>query len=178
VCRIIACIEKERMMTKRENLLRAIKFDTPEYIPMVFGINASCWNHYDHNALFDLIDSHRQLFPDFTKPLGSYSPCFLPNAVANSPYTDPWKCVWETSEDGIVGAVHRHPLGSWEAFANYHAPDPLKTDGIYPVDWEEITNRVKVDKESGKFTHGGLPHGHTFLRLQDICGYENISFDM
>lgn len=159
-------------------MLHAIKFDTPEYIPMAFSISMSCWNHYEHNVLFDLIESHKMLFPDFVRPSESYSPCFPPNALANSPYTDPWQCVWETSEDGIVGAVHTHPLESWEAFDNYHTPDPSITDGIYPIDWEEITNRIIVDKKSGKFTHGGLPHGHTFLRLQDICGYENVLFDM
>ena len=37
---------------------------------------------------------------------------------------------------------------------------------------------MERQKEKGKLVCGGLPHGHTFLRLQDIRGYENLTFDM
>ena len=37
--------------SSRDNLLRAIRFEKPDYIPMTFHINAACWNHYDQNAL-------------------------------------------------------------------------------------------------------------------------------
>lgn len=165
-------------MTPKENILRAIRFDTPEYIPMVFGINAACWAHYDHNALFDLMESHRMLFPDFRRPAGKYKPVYQLNSRADAPYTDPWGCVWETTENGITGSVHRHPLESWDCFADYTAPNPAKTDGTYPVDWNEISRDIKARKDAGEFTSGGLPHGHTFLRIQDIRGYENTLFDM
>lgn len=71
-----------------------------------------------------------------------------------------------------------NPLESWDNFADYHAPDPLKTDGRYSVDWDLISKNIKESKENKQFTIGGLPHGHTFLRLQDIRGYENFLFDM
>jgi hypothetical protein len=165
-------------MTERENLLRTIRFETPEYIPIKFSINDSCWNHYDQNELFDLMESHPRLFPDFKRPVGKYQPKYLVNALADTPYKDPWQCVWETSEDGITGSVHHHPLESWDSFADYQAPDPLKTDGTYPIDWEELGKQIKTAKAAGQFTQGGLPHGHTFLRLQDIRGYENFLFDL
>lgn len=165
-------------MTNRENLLRTIKFETPEYIPINFCINAACWNHYDHNALLDLIESHSLLFPDFTRSSSNQQPEYLVNALADSPYTDPWQCVWETAEDGITGSVHQHPLESWDKFPDYQAPDPLKTDGTYPIDWNALAKQIKAMKADGQFTKGGLPHGHTFLRLQDIRGYENFLFDM
>ena len=31
--------------SSRENLLRAIRFEKPDYIPVTFHINAACWNH-------------------------------------------------------------------------------------------------------------------------------------
>ena len=52
-------------MTDRENLLRTIYFEKPDHIPMTFHINGSCWHHYPHNALKDLMASHPLLFPDF-----------------------------------------------------------------------------------------------------------------
>ncbi len=165
-------------MTKRETLLRTIRFETPEYIPIKFGINSACWNHYEHNALFDLMESHPLLFPEFKQPAGEYQPKYLVNALADTPYTDPWQCVWETAEDGITGSVHQHPLESWDNFSDYQAPDPLKTDGTYPIDWDVMAKQVATAKATGHFSQGGLPHGHTFLRLQDIRGYENFIFDL
>ena len=165
-------------MNKRENLLRTIRFETPEYIPMAFGINNACWNHYNHNDLFDLMDLHPRLFPDFVRPEGKFKPQYRLTALADKPYTDPWKCVWKTTEDGITGSVHTNPLSNWEDLKNYKAPDPLRTDGTYPIDWKAKSEDVKKAKDAGKFIEGRLPHGHTFLRLQDIRGYENFIFDM
>lgn len=33
-------------------------------------------------------------------------------------------------------------------------------------------------KAKGHFTSAGLEHGHTFLRLTDLCGYENVLMGM
>jgi hypothetical protein len=57
------------------------------------------------------------LFPDFKRPAGKYQPEYLINALADTPYTDPWQCIWETSEDGLTGSVHHHPLDSWDKFS-------------------------------------------------------------
>jgi len=165
-------------MNKRDNLLRAIRFESPEYIPMDFVINTACWHNYDQNELFDLIEAHPLLFPDFKRPKGIYQPVHLANSLAGKPYTDPWQCIWETSDDGILGVVNYNPLTSWDDFPNYRAPDPLKTDGTFSIDWDLTSSEIKAAKAAKRFTRGGLPHGHTFLRLQDIRGYENFLFDM
>ena len=47
--------------SSRENLLKTIRFEKPDYIPMTFHINAACWNYYDQNALLDLMKN----FPGF-----------------------------------------------------------------------------------------------------------------
>jgi uroporphyrinogen decarboxylase len=165
------------MTTPRENTLKAIRFERPDYIPMQFHINAACWQHYDQEALQDLMEAHPFLFPNFQRQK-TVTPHFGLNARRDSPYTDPWGCVWTTSEDGITGSVHGHPLPDWSRFGDYAAPDPEKTDGTYPIDWSRIEASVRRQRENGKLVCGGLPHGHTFLRLQDIRGYENLMFDM
>lgn len=158
-------------------MLRAIRFERPDYIPMKFHINAACWHHYDQNALQDLMEAHPLLFPDYGRQ-EKVTPHYGLIQRKDEPYTDPWGCVWETSDDGIVGLVRRHPLEDWSRLAEYIAPDPNDTDGTYPIDWHTIESRVRRQKGSGEFVQGGLPHGHTFLRLQDICGYENLIFHM
>jgi uroporphyrinogen decarboxylase len=165
-------------MNSKENKLRAIRFETPEYIPMSFHLNGACWHHYDYNDLYDIMESHPRLFPDFKRSSGKPLINHSGNAIADCPYTDPWQCVWITTDDGITGSVHQHPLESWDDFVDYKAPDPMKTDGTYLIDWGEIEVRVKQQKANDKLVVGGLPHGHTFLRIQDIRGYENLIFDM
>ena len=54
-------------MTIRDNILKAIRFERPDYIPMIFSINSACWHHYDQNALQDLMEAHPFLFPDFRR---------------------------------------------------------------------------------------------------------------
>lgn len=164
-------------MTKRENILRAIRFERPDYIPMSFHINGACWHHYDQDALQDLMEAHPFLFPGFIRQ-HAVTPLHGLNQRKDEPYTDPWGCIWTTSEDGITGSVHKHPLKDWNQFATYTPPDPDKTDGTYPIDWQRIRDSGRRQRESGDFVGGGLPHGHTFLRLQDIRGYENLMFDM
>ena len=167
----------ERNMTSRENILRAIRFERPDYIPMGFHINAACWHHYDQSALQDLMESHPFLFPEFSRA-ERITPAYGLNQLKDKPYTDPWGCVWETTDDGITGSVLTHPIDVWSKFVGYTAPDPMETDGTFPINWIDIRNRVIRQRENGELVRGGLPHGHTFLRLQDIRGYENLIFDM
>jgi uroporphyrinogen-III decarboxylase len=161
-------------MNQRENVLRAIRFERPDHIPVYFHVNSACWHHYDQNALQDLMEAHRMLFPDFvrqkvvTPPYGVYQ-------RKDQPYTDAWGCVWETTDDGITGAVHHHPLADWSAFAQYKAPDPRTANKTFSPDMRAAIQRRR---EQQQLIKGGLPHGHTFLRLQDIRGYENLLLDM
>ena len=164
-------------MNNRENILRAIRFEKPDHIPMIFHINAACWHHYDQNALQDLMAAHPFLFPDFVRK-DRVEPELDLNQRKNAPYTDPWGCVWDTADDGITGSVHRNPLKDWAAFEHYTAPDPDRTDGTFPVDWNAIRAGVERMKHEGELVCGGLPHGHTFLRLQDMRGYQNLIYDM
>jgi hypothetical protein len=164
-------------MTDRENVLRAVRFECPDHIPMIFHINAACWHHYDQDALQDLMERHRLLFPRFERKV-AVRPDLGVNERKDAPYTDPWGCRWETTDDGITGTVRKHPLADWANFDKFVPPDSRYTDGTFPVDWLDIRARVEQQKRDGATVCGGLPHGHTFLRLSDIRGYENLLVDM
>jgi hypothetical protein len=144
---------------------------------MTFHINPACWHHYDPNALQDLMEAHLFLFPDFRRQ-EKVVPQYDLTQRKDKPYKDPWGCVWQTTDDGITGIVCEHPISDWDQFKNYQAPDLEKTDGVFPVDWQKIRKEVLRLKKANELVVGGLPHGHTFLRLQDIRGYENIILDM
>ncbi len=164
-------------MNHRENLLRCVRFERPDFIPMIFHINPACWQHYPHDALQELLESHPLLFPDFhASP--SFTPEFSLVQRRDAPYRDPWGCVWHTMEDGITGVVTEHPLADWTSFDEYVPPDPDVTDGLIPVDWQGVRLAMQNDRASGRLAQAQLRHGHTFLQLSDIRGYQALMYDM
>ena len=164
-------------MDSGENLRRAVRFEKPDWIPVIFHINPACWFHYPHDELQALMVEHPFLFPDFTvedKIVPDISPLQRPNHQ----FKDPWGCVWTTLEKGITGTVTIHPLADWQSFDAYTPPNPEFTDGLITVDWGKIAQEIKGQKKAGELIQATLPHGHTFLRLCDIRGYENLVMDM
>ena len=165
-------------MNQRENILRAVRFEQPESIPMSFVINPASWQHYPQDALQELLAEHPLLFPGFVPSDIKIVPYFSPVQRKDRPYTDPWGCVWQTSEDGITGTVTGHPLADWAAFEAYQAPDPELTDGLGPIDWQEAARRIGRSRAGGELAMCGLRHGHTFLQLCDLRGYQALTYDM
>lgn len=160
-----------------ENTLRAIRFERPEHIPVIFWINPACWHHYQKDALFELMAEHSLLFPGFTCE-DAVLPELAPWEHAGKPYTDAWGCVWETTDDGITGSVTKHPLTDWGALEGFTPPDPAKTNGMDVIDWSAIEDKIRVAAAQGKYGVGSLEHGHAFMRLSYLRGYEKLLFDM
>lgn len=159
-------------MTTRENILRAVRFESPDSIPMYFHINDSCWQHYPQDELQELMLAHPYLFPDYQR-VEKVTPDFRGNALAGTPYTDEWGCVWETTENGIVGAVTGHPLDDWAKLAQYTPPDA----DLF-ANWQLLATQYATQRANGELIRGSLEHGHTFLRACDIHGYENVLYDL
>lgn len=163
-------------MTYKENYLRTVRFERPDYIPMGFYINESCWQNYPQDFLAEQIERHPLLFGGASAPALPYSPPFNCNARKDHPYTDNFGCIWETTMDGITGTVVKHPLADWASFASYKAPNPDICNGLGGTDWDAFKKGIEQTPDSLHI--GGLRHGHTFLQLCDIRGYENLLFDM
>ena len=156
--------------------IKAVRFDHPESLPVSVHINAACFNHYPTEAIVALMQAHPRLFPnvDPENSRGELHPRFL----ADAPYTDPWGCVFQCPEDGLAGAPVRHPLADWADFDNYTPPDPETHDGWDRFDWSACAASIQQARDNGQHPGGGLRHGHTFLTLTYIRGYENLIYDM
>ena len=165
-------------MNRRENLLRAVRFERPDHIPMSFHINPACWHAYPQSVLQERMAAHPFLFADFQLMSASIEPQYGPNQRAGRPYTDDWGCGWETVEDGITGTVTHHPLANWDDFGGYAPPDPNRVSGLGPVDWDEIARDLREARSEGRLASASLTHGHTFLLLQSLRGYANLVYDM
>ncbi len=162
-------------MNYKENYLRAVNFERPDYIPVSFHINPACYDYYDNDILFALMEKHKLLFPNFDK--NDFIKFKLSNCcVKDRPYLDDFGCLWKTTCDGIVGTVIEHPLEDLSKYKEYKFPNPEICMGIGEINWLEIEQQFK---NSPKQLHrAGLRHGHTFLQLCDIRGYQNLMFDM
>ncbi len=160
-----------------ENTVRAIRFERPDHIPVVFWINPACWHHYPRDILLKLMADHRILFPDFDAE-SEPEPKLAPYERAGDPYTDAWGCVWQTTEDGITGAVTGNPLADWADFQGFAPPDPEATNGVMRMDWAAVKDRIIAAESRGNHYAGSLEHGHAFQRLTYLRGYENLLLDM
>lgn len=166
-------------MNPRENTLRAWTFRKPEWIPICVSIPPQNWLEYDPAEIDDIMATHPMLFPDHRR--GSVDPStitFPPFLTAGKPFTDDWGSVWQTEYNGMVGAVIRHPLADWSALEGYRAPDPDVSDGGNRVDWEAARRDREEARKQGRLYWAALGHGHTFLKLAELRGFENLTYDM
>ena len=166
------------MMTERENLLRVVRFERPDYIPMVFHINAACWHHYPLQALEELMGQHPMLFPEFEASARRVELTSDSHAEARRSFIDPWGCTRDTTEDGIATLVTRPALPNWDAWPDFLPPDPATSSGVGPIDWQQVEAGFAAAIDAGRLARGGLQHGHTFLTLSDIRSYEALMYDM
>jgi uroporphyrinogen decarboxylase len=163
---------------ERDNLLRVVRFERPDTIPMKFHINDACWHHYPREFLSDLMAAHPFLFPEYDRTSQLVEPDFPPYARAGQSFVDPWGCTWETTDDGIVGLVTQHPLESWDAFDHFQPPDPNSTTHWGPIDWHGQEQTIGPAISQSCLRNGEIGHNHTWLKLTDLRGYQNTLFDM
>ncbi|MBQ6715633.1 MAG: hypothetical protein IJN21_03825 [Clostridia bacterium] len=171
------------MLTKSENIKRTILFQGNEWIPCDYVINPSYFFYNDAEEVLDLMARHPALFPGFVRPeKGAFLEDFrksLPSVRRfGKPYVDDFGCTWETPMEGMTGTVTKHPLSDLNNFNTYVFPDPAVCMGIGPIDWEAETKRIQNEKAAGNFIACSLRHGHTFLQLTDLCGYQNFTYFM
>lgn len=147
-------------MTQRENLLRTIRFERSEYIPMSFHINDSVYFAYDTDDIGELLETHpviggiHRLRQDLIERRKQKEERLREGIMPEKRrFFDEFGAEWEEDIDGIRGAVITHPLADFSKIREYTLP-PL------PVfDPENEKKRVEDAKKNGCFTSAGLPHG-------------------
>lgn len=129
------------MLSARENLLRAIFFQKPEWIPVVYSINPSYYFAMDAEEVLDFQSRHPALFPGFVRPeKGTFLHTLRDNLGgvkrAYQKYVDDFGCTWETTMEGMTGTVTRHPLSDLEKVKTHPFPNPEICMGIGPINWD------------------------------------------
>jgi hypothetical protein len=165
-------------MTPRENLLRAYRFECPEYIPATVYIPPESWRLY-RGELERIVVLHPLLFPGFEP--GRIDFDRLPMDPRNRPgtsFTDPWGCTYEPVADDVPAYVSTHPLADWASLDGYDCPDPERTNGFSDLDWEAIARSFDAARRQNALRQGGLMHGHLFLLLINLRGHDRLLLDM
>ena len=128
------------------NLIEAIRMEHPDSIPVSIGILPAAWLKYG-SELQRLVDQYPGLFGGM-----KVDPEAL-RAGLNKQYrqgeavdVDEWGCVWSGMVEGMQSMVKGHPVKTEEDIFTLEIP---------------------------KNRDGRLPHGFFYLRLLDLCGFEN-----
>jgi len=134
-------------MTKRENALRILRFDRPEYImsglPGHWMAYLGC-NHEGYDGIGD------------------------DNVPVNASWTDIWGIGWEKKQAGIMGYPVLHPLAEVESLHSYHWPSP---------DDERICGKIYTSAETRSDFDTFLTGSHRNLLLEKaekLVGMENL----
>ncbi len=126
------------------DLFQAIRMEHPDTIPVSVSILPATWMKYG-DELQRLTDQYPQFFGGRKVNVDELK-SRIKDSYREGNWTDEWGCVWENVHTGAEGYVTGHPLKTEEDVYNLQIP----------------TNR-----------DGRLPHGFMYLRLLDLCGFEN-----
>ena len=132
-------------MFENPDFVKAIRMESPEKIPVTAGFLPAMWIHHGKEAE-RLVKEYPQFFGK-----GDAVDYSDPFAIANGTYklgehVDEWGCVWSNVNEGMEAIVTGHPVKTPEDVRKLQIP----------------SNR-----------DGRIPHGFMYLRLLDLCGFEN-----
>ncbi len=124
-------------------LVQAMKYDYPETIPVSVGMLPAAWITYG-DELVRVAKEYPQFFNNrIPEDLMNVT---MPERYRSGSCTDEWGCVWENIHEGMDAMVKGFPVGCEEDIYSLKIPD--RRDG-------------------------NLPHGFMYLRLLDLCGFED-----
>ncbi|MBQ6646733.1 MAG: hypothetical protein IJM56_08650 [Clostridia bacterium] len=126
------------------SLVQAIRMESPETIPVAVGMLPAAWMKYG-SELQKLVDQYPQFFNGLKMDLSKVEEN-LPASYRKGVYFDEWNCEWHNEHAGNEAIVVKHPIKTEKDVFNLKIP---------------------------ACRDGRLPHGFMYLRLLDLCGFEN-----
>jgi uroporphyrinogen decarboxylase len=173
-------------LTERENLLRAIEFKHPEWVPVLLTFSPGTWRRYReeleaivlrHPAVFRGYAQGSIDFDDAAKNSARLDPDGASFRMVGDRYTDGWGCMWDCAQDGLGGQPFGHPLADWSAFERFQPPDNLRKTrwGDDREPWEVMRGRLEEQRRKGLVAATRIPC--FFDRLHYLRGFENLLCD-
>ncbi len=163
-----------------KNWLKAVYFDSPEWIPFSVGILPAAWMKR-RESLEDVLLAHPKTYPNFEKGKTDF------DALPGHPlyrlgrHTDSWGITWENIEPGMDSIPVEHPLENWDDFEAWKAtaPDANTTNDWGPQpDWEQLAKHFEAVKAEGRLCVGGVTHGSVYMRQYYLREFVNYMMDV
>ena len=126
-------------------LAQAIRMESPDAIPVSAGMLPAAWIRYG-SELQRLVDQYPQFFGGMKMDLQHIEDHLAPS-YRKGIYIDEWNCEWHNEHAGNEAIVVGHPVK---------------------------TEQDVFDLKIPACRDGRLPHGFMYLRLLDLCGFENV----
>lgn len=135
------------MAEMQSDRIKALKWESPERIPINVFILPSAWIKY-REALDEIVSRHPLLFNGSQTYNKDYDSVINDNYIEGE-HIDAWGCVWKNIKKGMHGVVTKHSVPTRESI-----------------------HTMKIPKEDDD-----LPHGFMYLRLVDLRGFQEIMMD-
>lgn len=163
-------------MNYRENFIRTITFNYPQWLHYDMHINPAMWAVYKEE-LEEVVLKYPSVFRGYKKGGVDYKNMkFSAEQLDENFVTDAWGCKWHYPLRYMDGAVVGHPLEDISKLGDFKQP-PSPVPELDEKQWEEEIRRVKEAKERGEIVSGGTEHGFLFLRHTYLRGFDNAMLD-
>lgn len=161
-------------MNSRDRVLKAIRFEKPNKVPIGFNLTPSALLRHGH-ALFDLARNCPNDFYDVGEVLRMPErddEHYRPDGTYYKEWTDEWGCFWVYFQEGISGEVKQSPLADWSNLKDYRFPPVLNTS---PEERKQAMENMRQQKE--RFIGWGNG-GCLWERMQWLRGVEDLMMDI
>ena len=163
------------MITDRERVIKALKWDHPNSLVVESAFSGATWQKY-REALEPVAARIANDFNVYAGPRRDYDE-MPPSYRQDEIFTDVWGCVWECRVGGMEGIITHHPLGQdWAGFDHYRPPDPLTTSDKVRWDQRGFEEGLRRNVAAHKYIMGG--GDRLWERVHFLRGYENTMIDL
>ena len=161
-------------MNYRERVLRTIRFENPDRIPLSYSVFAEELFKYGQKFI-DLCRKYPNDFYDtdsLIKMPERDTVHYRPDGSYYKEETDEWGSVWVFLREGIAGEVKKPVLDDWSKLKNFKVP-------TVPNSTREGRDRLKEEMKKQKEKYVGWGGGGNFFeRMQWLRGTENLMMDI
>ncbi|HEX2948449.1 MAG TPA: hypothetical protein VHV83_02585, partial [Armatimonadota bacterium] len=95
-----------------EDHIKAMNYDSPEFIPISMWLTPATWAKYG-DALQRVVERHPVLFGEHQERVGNRAE--VSGTYVAGTHVDNWGCVWTNVAQGLEAIVTHHPLPTRES---------------------------------------------------------------
>jgi len=160
-------------MNSRDRVLKAIKFQKPDHIPLAVAVHKSALIIHGE-SLLEILRRYPNDFYDVDEVCKVPEPDLARRQSDGEYYkieTDEWGCVWEYRKEGLIGIVKQSPIDDWAKLKDYRVPQ-VDTSAAAVAKLKAEFDRIKPN-----YVAWGMGE-RLFERMQYLRGEVDLMMDI